>query len=98
MNVYAIFHQNIPHASRDRASFTFSFRIWTSAKPRPMTNDIWQSCGLELVNVSAYAIFPQHIPYGSESGLMENCIWQSIRLDLININVYVKCYQNILYG
>ena len=39
-NVYAKFYQNIPKGSRDRARFTF-FRIWTSAKPRPIPNDIW---------------------------------------------------------
>ena len=34
-NVYAKFHHNIPLSSRDRAIFTF-FRIWSSAKHRPM--------------------------------------------------------------
>ena len=27
-------------------------RIWTSAKPRPMKNGIWQSLGLHLVNIN----------------------------------------------
>ena len=33
------------------------FRIWTSAKPRPMKNGIWQSFGLDLVNINVYANF-----------------------------------------
>ena len=31
------------------------FRIWSSAKPRPMINVILQSLGLDLVNVNVYA-------------------------------------------
>ena len=53
-NVYAKFHHNIPLSSRDRAIFTF-FRIWSSAKPRPMKNDISQSPGLDLDNINVYA-------------------------------------------
>ena len=30
---------------------------WTLAKPRPIPNDIWQSLGLHLVNISVYADF-----------------------------------------
>ena len=37
--------------SRNRVSFTFFFRIWTSAKPRPIPNTIWQSHWLHLVNI-----------------------------------------------
>ena len=40
------------------------FRIWTSATPRPIQNDIWQSLGLHLVNINAYAKFYQNIPNG----------------------------------
>ena len=54
-NVYAKFHHNIRLSSRDRAIFTF-FRIWSSAKPRPMKNDISQSLGLDLDNTNVYAI------------------------------------------
>ena len=39
INVYAIVYQNIPLSSRDRAIFLF-FRIWISATPRPIPNDI----------------------------------------------------------
>ena len=55
-NGYAKFYQNIPKGSRDRASFTF-FRIWTSAKPRPIPNVIWQSYWLHLININVYAKF-----------------------------------------
>ena len=40
------------------------FRVWTSATPRPIPNDIWQSLGLHLVNINAYAKFYQNIPNG----------------------------------
>ena len=40
INVYAKVYHNIPLSSRDRAIFTF-FRIWRSAKPRPMINVIF---------------------------------------------------------
>ena len=32
--------------------------------PRPITKDIWQSLGLHLVNINAYAKFYQNIPNG----------------------------------
>ena len=41
------------------------FRIWTSAKPRPMSNDNWQSLRLDLANINAYATFHQNITYRS---------------------------------
>ena len=65
-NMYAKFHHNIPLNSRDRASFTF-FRIWSSAKPRPMRNDISQPLanGLDLVNINVYAEVHQNIPLSS---------------------------------
>ena len=60
-NVYATFHQTMLPSSRDRAIFTF-FRIWSSAKPRPMKNDISQSLGLDLENINVYAEVYQYIP------------------------------------
>ena len=42
------------------------FRIWRSAKPRPMINVISQSLGLDVVNINAYAKFYQNIPNGLE--------------------------------
>ena len=50
------FYQNITHETRVWARFIF-FRILTSAKPRPITIDIPQYLGLELVNINAYAFF-----------------------------------------
>ena len=41
INVYAKVYQNILISSKDRAILTF-FRIWRSAKPRPMINIISQ--------------------------------------------------------
>ena len=38
------------------------FRIWSSAKTRPMKNIISQSLGLDLVNINVYATFYQNIP------------------------------------
>ena len=63
-NVYAKFHHNIPLSSRDRAIFSF-FRIWNSAKPRPIKNDISQSLGPDLENISVYAEVYQNSPHSS---------------------------------
>ena len=38
------------------------FRIWSSAKSRPMKNVISQSLGLDLVNINVYATVYQNIP------------------------------------
>ena len=40
------------------------FRIWRSAKPRPMINVISQSCWLDVVNINVYAKVYQNIPNG----------------------------------
>ena len=40
------------------------FRIWRSAKPRPMINVILQSLELDLVNINVSARFYQNIPNG----------------------------------
>ena len=53
-NVYAKFHYTIPLSSRDKAIFHF-FKIWSSAKPRPMKNDFSQSLGLDLDNINVSA-------------------------------------------
>ena len=59
-NFITIFHS----VSRDRAIFTF-FRIWSSAKPRPMKSVISQSLGLDLVSINGYAKVYQNIPLSS---------------------------------
>ena len=61
INVYAKFHHNILHSSRERGHYHF-FRIWSSAKPRPMKNVISQSLGLDLVNINVYTTKYQNIP------------------------------------
>ena len=63
-NVYAKFHHNIQLSSRDRFFFPF-FRIWSSAKSRPMKNDISQSLGLDLDSINVYAEVYQNIPLSS---------------------------------
>ena len=49
------------HSVQEIAHYHF-FRIWSSAKPRPMTNVISQSLGLDLVNINVYATVYQNIP------------------------------------
>ena len=63
INVNVRVYQNIPLSLRDRASFTF-FRIWRSAKPRPMINIILQLLELDLVNINMSGKFYQNIPNG----------------------------------
>ena len=47
-------------------SLTFFFsRIWTSAKTQPISNVIWQSHGVHLVNINVYAKFHRNIPLSS---------------------------------
>ena len=46
---------------QDIAPLSLFFRIWSSAKPRPMKNVISQSLGLDLVNINVYATIHQNI-------------------------------------
>ena len=110
--MYAKFHHNILYSSRDRAIFTF-FRIWSSAKPRPIKNVSSQSLGLDLVNINVYAKVYQNIPLSSRDRAiftffriwhsakprpMINVILQFLGLDLFNIKLSAKFYQNIPNG
>ena len=45
------------------------FRIWSSAKPRPMKNVISQSLGLDLVNINVYTKVYQILHSVQEIGL-----------------------------
>ena len=63
INVYAKVYQNIPLSSRVRAIFHF-FRIWHSAKPRPLIKVILQFLWLDLFNIKLSAKFYQNIPNG----------------------------------
>ena len=105
INVYAKVYQNIPLSSRDRAIFTL-FRIWYSAKPRPMINVIFQFLGLDLFNIKLSAKFYQNIPNGlwvnftffriwtsTKPRPIPNVIWQSQGLHLVNIPM---CMQNFI--
>ena len=64
------------------------FRIWRSAKPRPMINVILQFLELDLVNINVSA----------KPRPMINVILQFLELDLVNINVSAKFYKNIPNG
>ena len=81
INVYTKVYQNIPLSSRDRAIITF-FRIWSSAKPRPMKNVISQSLRLDLVSINVYAKVYQNIPLSSRDRAIftfsEFGAWQSL--------------------
>ena len=58
------------------------FRICSSAKPRPMKNDISQSLGLDLVNINFYTEVYQNIPLSSRDKAIftfsEFGAWQSL--------------------
>ena len=86
------------------------FRIWSSAKPRPMRNVILPSLGLHLVNMNIYAKVYQNIPLSSRDRAIytffqsltsatprpiPNDILQSLGLHLVNITAYAKFYQNV---
>ena len=102
----AKFHHNIPHSSRDRATFTF-FRIWIPAKPRPTQNVSSQSFGLDLVNINVYAKYSTQfkrkghlhfffrIWHSANPRPMINVILQFLRLDLFNSKLSANFYQNI---
>ena len=49
----------------NRYGYFHFFRIWSSAKPRPMKNVISQSLGLDLVHINVYAKVYQNIPFSS---------------------------------
>ena len=79
------------------------FRIWRSAKPRPMINVILQFVELDLVNINVSAKFYQNIPNGLRVKIhcfqiwtsakprpILNVIWLSQGLHHVNINVYAN--------
>ena len=82
------------------------FRIWTSAKLRPIPNVIWLSHGLHHVNINMYAKFHHNIPLSSrdraislfqdlelgKASIDEKC---HFAISWVNIKVYAKVYQNI---
>ena len=111
INASAKYYQNIPNGLR--VNFAFFFRIWTSAKPRPIPNVIWLSHELHHVNINVFAKFHHNIPLSSRDRaiftffriwssakprLTKNVISQSLGLDLVDINVYTKVYQNIPFS
>ena len=85
------------------------FRIWRSAKPRPIINVILQFPELDLVNIYVSAKFYQNIPNGlrvkfhfffriwtsAKPRPIPNVIWLPHGLHHVNINVYAKFHHNI---
>ena len=94
INVYATVYKNIPLSLRDRAIFTF-FRIWRSAKPRPMIkfNVILQFLELDLVNFNVSAKFYQNIPTGLR---IKFYCFQNLNLGKISTNP--KCHLTISWA
>ena len=52
------------HSVQEIVPFSL-FQNWSSAKLRPMKNDISQSLGLDLDNINVYADVYQNIPLSS---------------------------------
>ena len=89
----------------------YVFTVWTSTKPRLMENGIWQSSGLDLVNINVFMKVHQNIPYGSrdraslsfsEFGPRQSLngrhiafVHHLLGLHLVNSNVYAT-YQTLL--
>ena len=51
------------HSVQEIAPLSLFFRIWSSAKPRPVKDVISQSLGLDLVYINVYATVYQNIPF-----------------------------------
>ena len=96
--------------SQGIGSVSLVFRIWTSAKPRPIPNIIWQSHWLHLFNINVYAKFHHNILDSSRDRVIftflsiwnlaqprpiKNVSSQFLGLDLVTINVCANVYQNI---
>ena len=101
------------HSVQEIAPLSLFFRIWSSAKPRPMKTVISQSPGLDLVNINVNATVYQNIPFSlrdraiftffriwrsAKPRSMTNVILQFLELGLVNINMSAKSYQNIPNG
>ena len=82
------------------------FRIWHSAKPRPMTNVILQFLGLDIFNIKLSATFYKNIPNGlrvkfslfSEFEPRQNL--DQSQMSLYNLMCYIlsipMCMQNFI--
>ena len=58
-------HKQVGDKIKFQSAIIIFFRIWNSAKPRPMKNVISQSLGRGLVNINVYAKVYQNIPLSS---------------------------------
>ena len=96
--VYAKYYQ-IFQKVQEIGPFHFFFRIWTSAKPLPMTIPCQYQC---ICTISSYycwrdrAIFTFRIRSSAKPRPMINVSLQTLRLDLVNINVSSTFYLNCL--
>ena len=109
INGYSRHFQNIPHGSRDMASFTFSefgpqqsLDQWQMIFGKPLGLIVSKSmCMQNFVNIfhTVQELGPVSLFFRSftseELRPMVNGIWQSPGLYLVNINVYAKFHKKI---
>ena len=76
------------HSVQEIGPFSLFFRIWSSAKPRPMKNDISQPLGLDLVNINVYTEVNQNIPLSPR----DTAILLFLNLALCKASTDDKCH------
>ena len=94
INVYAKVYQNIPLSSRQ--GHFHLFRIWHSAKPRPMINVILHILGLDFFNIKLSAKFYQNIPNGLIHVVNFHFFFQNLNLGKTSTNP--KCHLTISWA
>ena len=82
------------HSVQEIEPFSLCFRIWRSAKPRPMTNVILQFLGLDLFNIKLSAKFYENIP----NGLRVNFHFFIQNLNLGKTSTNPKCHLTISWA
>ena len=82
------------HSVQEIGPFSLYFRIWHSAKPRPMINVILQFFGLDLFNIKLSAKFYQNIP----NGLIDNFHFFFQNLNLGKTSTNPKCNLTISWA
>ena len=91
---YGHFSQTVRGQNLRKLSVTGHCRIWTSAKPRPMTNGIWQSLGLDLVNINFITIFHSVQEIGPFSRF-QNLELGKILLISMCMQKFIKIFQTV---
>ena len=90
------FYRNIPKGSRDRACFTF-IGIWTMAMPRLKTNGIWQSLGLDLLNINDFAKFHRKISHASRTYVTYENMMSYVRAYVTHENMMFLVKNDVTY-